>query len=100
ASTAPYTLALHDALPIYHRPGPRALIISPTRELAMQIHADVKKLGQFTKVKTATIFGCVSSSGQINALKKNPDILVVCPGRLLEDRKSTRLNSSHVKISY
>ena len=78
------------ALPILHmlvknrRPGPRALIISPTRELAMQIDADMQKLGQFAKVKTATIFGGVSSSGQINALKKNPDILVVCPGRLLD----------------
>ena len=78
------------ALPILHRlvshrgRGPRALVLAPTRELAMQIDAETRLLAEFTRVSTVTIFGGVSASGQIRALKSKPDIIVACPGRLLD----------------
>ncbi len=50
----------------------------------MQIDTDVKSLGKFTELTTTTIFGGVAFGPQFDALKKNPDILVVCPGRLLD----------------
>lgn len=96
--TAAFTLPILNLLVKNRRPGPRALIISPTRELAMQIDADVKKLGQFAKVKTATIFGGVSSSGQISALRKNPDILVVCPGRLLDLYEQRAVDLGRIEV--
>ncbi len=82
--TAAFVLPILDLLLDEPGPGPRALIIAPTRELAMQIHADIETLAQFTKVKAVTIFGGVPANPQIKALKKNPDIIVACPGRLLD----------------
>lgn len=92
------------AVPILHRltstrqPGPRALIIAPTRELAMQIQADILKLGQFTRLKSATVFGGVGAGPQINALKRNPDVLVVCPGRLLDLYEQGAADLSRVEV--
>ncbi|MDA0203966.1 MAG: DEAD/DEAH box helicase [Acidobacteria bacterium] len=96
--TAAFAVPILNLLVKNRRPGPRALIIAPTRELAMQIDADFKKLGQFAKVKTVTIFGGVSSSGQINALRKNPDILVVCPGRLLDLYEQRAVDLARIEV--
>jgi len=63
---------------------PRALIVAPTRELAAQIGAEIRTLARFTKVKVATIFGGVSIASQVNDLRKRPEIVVACPGRLLD----------------
>ena len=64
--------------------GPRVLIVAPTRELASQINEEIKALAKFTKVKTVTVFGGVSLQPQIDALRKSPEIIVACPGRLLD----------------
>lgn len=82
--TAGFGLPILQRLLEKHRPGPRALIIAPTRELAMQINVEIKQLAKYTRVKTATLFGGVSSQSQIRALRTGPDILVACPGRLLD----------------
>jgi ATP-dependent RNA helicase RhlE len=66
------------------RGGPRVLIVAPTRELASQINEEIKALAKFTGVKTATVFGGVSARPQIAALRRNPEIIVACPGRLLD----------------
>jgi len=80
-------------LPILHRlqttkPAkqgrPRILIVSPTRELANQIHEEVLALGKFTGVSSMTIFGGVSMNKQQRGLRSKPDVLVACPGRLLD----------------
>ena len=65
-------------------PGPTALILAPTRELASQIDAEIRTLAQFTDVKTVTVFGGVSQHGQVAALRRRPDIVVGCPGRILD----------------
>ncbi|MCC5922087.1 MAG: DEAD/DEAH box helicase [Cyclobacteriaceae bacterium] len=64
--------------------GIQALILSPTRELAIQIDNDIATYGKFTGLKHTVIFGGVSQHGQVNALKRGVDILVATPGRLLD----------------
>jgi ATP-dependent RNA helicase RhlE len=62
----------------------RAMIIAPTRELAEQIAAEINKLGKHSKSSAFAIYGGVSKLKQITRLKKRCDILVACPGRLLD----------------
>jgi len=82
--TAAFALPILERLIADPKRGPRALIVVPTRELAMQIHEDIKSLAKFTDVKAMTIYGGVPSPQQIRSLAKKPDILIVCPGRLLD----------------
>jgi ATP-dependent RNA helicase RhlE len=82
--TAAFALPILERLNASRRPGPRALILAPTRELAMQIHAEVAALAQFTGLKAVTVFGGVSAAPQIHALRGRPDIIIACPGRLLD----------------
>ena len=77
-------------LPILHKllDGPRnqarALIVTPTRELAEQINSVTKTLSAGTGLRSATIYGGVGSDRQIKALRAGTEILVACPGRLLD----------------
>jgi superfamily II DNA/RNA helicase len=64
--------------------GPRVLIVAPTRELAAQIGAEFESLARFTGLRVATVFGGVSVHGQRKALARKPQIIVACPGRLLD----------------
>lgn len=66
------------------RKGIRCLILTPTRELAIQIDDSFKAYGRFLKLRTAVIFGGVSQGSQTNALRKGVDIVVATPGRLLD----------------
>jgi len=63
---------------------PRALVVAPTRELAEQINDVVKVLAAGTKLKSATIYGGVGANPQIQALRNGAEILIACPGRLLD----------------
>ena len=77
-------------LPILHRllEGPRnvtrVLIVTPTRELAEQIHDVVKALSAGTRLRSATIYGGVGPAPQVKALREGAEILSVCPGRFLD----------------
>jgi ATP-dependent RNA helicase RhlE len=78
------------ALPLLHRllaapgRGPRVLVIAPTRELATQIAEEIRLLSRFTRLETVTVFGGVSTRQQVNALRQRPEIVVGCPGRVLD----------------
>ncbi|MFD2036919.1 DEAD/DEAH box helicase [Belliella marina] len=72
------------ALQKQRRPGIKALILTPTRELAIQIDESIAAYGRFTDIKHTVIFGGVSQLHQTNALKRGIDILVATPGRLLD----------------
>ncbi len=78
------------ALPILQRlmSGPRnrtrALVVAPTRELAEQIHDSFRTLGQATGVRSATVYGGVGMQPQIQALRRGTEVIVACPGRLLD----------------
>ena len=62
----------------------KALVITPTRELALQIAESFTVYGKFTSIKNTVIFGGVKQGAQTNALKKGIDVLVATPGRLLD----------------
>jgi ATP-dependent RNA helicase RhlE len=66
------------------RKGVRALIVTPTRELAEQIHAAIQELARFTKIRSATVYGGVGFEPQTRALRNGTEIIVACPGRLLD----------------
>lgn len=63
---------------------PRCLILTPTRELAAQIHESVRLYGQHLPITSLVVFGGVSINPQISALRKSVDILIATPGRLLD----------------
>lgn len=64
--------------------SPRTLVLSPTRELTLQIHESFEAYGKHTRVKSAVIFGGVGQGPQVSALKAGPDVLVATPGRLMD----------------
>jgi ATP-dependent RNA helicase RhlE len=86
--TAAFTLPLLQKLAGRSaRPGgrrTRALILTPTRELALQIGDSVKTYGRHLKFQHVVIFGGVGQQPQVNALRRGPDIVVATPGRLLD----------------
>jgi ATP-dependent RNA helicase RhlE len=93
-------------LPILHRllQGPRrvsrVLIVTPTRELAEQIHDNIRTLSSGTSLRSATIYGGVGQGPQISALKSGVEILVACPGRLLDliAQGHARLNNVEILV--
>jgi len=92
------------ALPILQRltRGPlgrvRALIVAPTRELAEQIHQEIKRLGRGTKIRSVAIYGGVSKGPQLAALQRGTEVVVACPGRLLDHVREGGINLSHVEV--
>ncbi|NCO58609.1 MAG: DEAD/DEAH box helicase [Deltaproteobacteria bacterium] len=82
--TAAFALPLLQRLLKNRRKGVRALILAPTRELATQIAEEVRTLAKFTSVKAVTIFGGVSMGKQAEALRHGAEIVVGCPGRILD----------------
>jgi len=92
------------ALPILQRllEGPRgvvrALIIAPTRELAEQIHEAISTLGRKTRIRSITVYGGVNVNPQIQKLKQGVEIVVACPGRLLDHLSQGTIDLSHVEV--
>ena len=75
-----------------------ALIISPTRELALQIGNNFKAYGRHTNLRTTVIFGGISEKPQIDVLTKGVDILVATPGRLIDLENQGIVNLEDVEI--
>ncbi|MCP3176905.1 DEAD/DEAH box helicase [Desulfuromonas sp. KJ2020] len=92
------------ALPILHRlmDGPRgqvrALIIAPTRELAEQIHGAITSLGEQTRLRSLTVYGGVNINPQIQKLKRGAEIVVACPGRLLDHIRQGTIDLSRLEV--
>jgi len=82
--TAAFALPLLERMLAAPGKGPRVLVLAPTRELATQIGAEISVLSKFTTVKMVTVFGGVSMRNQISALRRRPEIVVGCPGRVLD----------------
>ena len=76
----------------------RALVIAPTRELAEQIHQASVDLGKRTQVRSTTVYGGVSKSRQIGALRRGAEIVVACPGRLLDLLGDRYIDLSRVEV--
>jgi ATP-dependent RNA helicase RhlE len=78
--------------------GVRALILTPTRELALQVEASLRTYGRHLKLRTTVILGGVSMGPQIRNLSRNPDIVVATPGRLLDLARQGHVHLEHVKM--
>ena len=92
-------------LPILHRLSSqaasrkvRALIIVPTRELAEQIHQATIALGKNTRVRSVSIYGGVSKVPQLQALRRGAEVVVACPGRLLDHMNDGSIDLSGVDV--
>jgi ATP-dependent RNA helicase RhlE len=81
-----------------HVPGIKVLILTPTRELAIQINESFAAYGQYTGISHTVIFGGVSQLHQTSALKKGVDILIATPGRLLDLMSQGFINLRHLQI--
>jgi ATP-dependent RNA helicase RhlE len=103
--TAGFTLPILHRLadksvkgPSSGRPRVRALILTPTRELAAQVEESVRLYGKYTKLSSMAMFGGVSINPQITRLKSRVDILVATPGRLLDHMQQRTVDLSGVQI--
>lgn len=76
----------------------RALVLAPTRELAEQTHQATVSLGKSTGLRSAAIYGGVSKGPQLVALRRGVDIVVACPGRLLDHVEARAIDLSHVEV--
>jgi ATP-dependent RNA helicase RhlB len=102
--TAAFLVALYQSLltkpapPNRHRTSIRALIVAPTRELAVQIHKDAAVLGKHTGLKLAVVFGGTDYDQQRRTLAEGVDVLVGTPGRLIDYFKQQVYDLRHVQV--
>lgn len=94
AFTLPLLQRLHQSEHGTRANKPRALILTPTRELAAQIGESIKNYGKQLPLKHVVIFGGVGQNPQVQALNKSADIVVATPGRLLD-----LMNQGHVQMT-
>jgi ATP-dependent RNA helicase RhlE len=76
----------------------RVLVLTPTRELALQVEESVRTYGARRPVRSAAIFGGVGFDGQVNRLRQGPEIVVATPGRLLDHVGQRTIDLSRVEI--
>ncbi|MEH6634437.1 MAG: DEAD/DEAH box helicase [Halioglobus sp.] len=100
--TAGFTLPVLQRLQNNYSEGqkrhPRVLVLTPTRELAAQVHESVRDYGQYLPFRSAVIFGGVSINPQKQKLIKGVDIVVATPGRLLDHLQQRSIDLSKVEI--
>ena len=99
--TAAFALPMLDRLtaaPAKKKGAVRALILTPTRELALQIGESFELYGKYLNQRSTVIFGGVGQAPQVAALKKGVDILVACPGRLNDLVGQGLIDLSHIEI--
>jgi len=77
---------------------PRALILTPTRELATQVHDSLRGYSKYLRIPSTTIYGGVGMGNQLDALRRGVDLLIACPGRLLDHLERRSVDLSGVEI--
>src|SRR6202049_3404458 len=103
--TAPFLIALFTRLltdpGAANRPlnAPRAIVIAPTRELAVQIHSDAEGIGKFTGLKLAIVFGGVDYEKQRRILEEGVDVLIGTPGRIIDYLKQHVFDLRHIQVA-
>lgn len=96
--TAAFVLPILQRLQAGPRGRVRALIISPTRELAQQTHEVVSELGKDLGLRSVTLYGGVAINPQVQKLRRGVDIAIACPGRLLDHMQQRNIDLSAVEI--
>jgi ATP-dependent RNA helicase RhlE len=96
--TAAYALPIMERLLNGPRGSLRALVVAPTRELAEQIAEDFRDLGHKARLTVLTIYGGVGINPQIDALRRGVDIVVACPGRLLDHITQGTVDLTRIQV--
>ncbi|PXV56210.1 ATP-dependent RNA helicase RhlE [Dyella jiangningensis] len=95
------------SLPLLHRLSqtapagtrrPRALVLTPTRELAAQVHDNLRDYGKHLRISSTTIFGGVSMGPQMQALRRGVDIVIATPGRLIDHMQQRSIDLSGIDV--
>lgn len=96
--TAAFAIPMIERLATLPKGQPQALILAPTRELALQILATIEKLGRGRRISATVIMGGADMQAQVRGLRQQPDILVATPGRLLDHMWNGTINLAPIKI--
>ncbi|WP_394342964.1 DEAD/DEAH box helicase [Rufibacter latericius] len=97
AFSLPLLQRLHEAGPAHPAKAIRALILTPTRELALQIGDSIQAYGRYTKIKHTVVFGGVGQVPQVEQIRRGVDIVVATPGRLLDLMNQGLLSLKHIE---
>jgi len=103
--TAAFLIALFNRLltdpgaPNRPQNAPRAIVIAPTRELAVQIHSDALGIGKHTGLKLAIVFGGVDYEKQRRVLEEGVDVLIGTPGRIIDYFKQHVFDLRHIQVA-
>jgi ATP-dependent RNA helicase RhlB len=103
--TAAFLVALFNRLltdpgaPNRPQNAPRAIVIAPTRELAVQIHKDAEGIGKYTGLKLAIVFGGVDYEKQRRILEEGVDVLIGTPGRVIDYFKQHVFDLRHIQVA-
>ncbi len=95
--TAAFVLPVLQRMQKGPRNKTRALIVAPTRELAEQIHSEINRLGSQTGIRSAAVYGGVNKPSQARKLRAGVEIVVACPGRLLDHLRDRTFNLKKVE---
>jgi ATP-dependent RNA helicase RhlE len=96
--TAAFVIPIIERLALLPKGEPQALILAPTRELAIQILTTIDKLGRSLGISATVIVGGADMQAQVRGLRQRPDILVATPGRLLDHMWNGTVNLAPIKI--
>ena len=96
--TAAVVVPMIERLAVLPKGEPQALILAPTRELALQIFGAIEKLGRSHRISATVLVGGSDMQAQIRGLRQRPDILVATPGRLLDHMWNGTVNMAPIKI--
>ena len=96
--TVAFVVPMIERLAVLSKGQPQALILAPTRELALQIFGSIEKLGRSHRISATVIVGGSDMQAQIRGLRQRPDILVATPGRLLDHMWNGTINLAPIKI--
>uniref|UniRef100_UPI004049169C DEAD/DEAH box helicase n=1 Tax=Gelidibacter sp. TaxID=2018083 RepID=UPI004049169C len=99
--TAGFTLPMLQILsqePVLRQRPIRALVLTPTRELAAQVYQNVKDYSEFVDIKSTVIFGGVNQNPQVTTLRQGVDILIATPGRLLDLHNQRLVSLAKIEI--
>jgi ATP-dependent RNA helicase RhlE len=99
--TAAFVLPILNRLghePVLDKRVIRALILTPTRELAAQVDESIREYGRFLPLRAVAIYGGVPIKGQLTALRRGVDIVVATPGRLMDHMRQRTVDFKHVEV--
>jgi ATP-dependent RNA helicase RhlE len=96
--TAAFVIPMVERLALLPKGQPQALILAPTRELALQTLTTIEKLGRSRRVSATVIVGGADMQAQVRGLRQRPEILVATPGRLLDHMWNGTISLASIKI--